>query len=422
MLPSSEFQFTFRSITTFVATLYSACIRKHPMPIIPDSEVEASRALDEEKPPSSAVFEMVTLCDGCFLGANKVNCAAPFGSGRRVVYGTDDGIYLSDLREPNRDPAKVLALLHVSQVDVLENYQLLIVLSEHQVITFPLDALDPLDPMAGLERAKRISSHTAFFKVGICLGKVLLCIVKTSPQSSTIKTLEPIDPNTRGRSKPPFQRLLPGWNDTLQLFREFYLPVELSSVHFLKTKLCVGCSTGFEIVDLESLETQALLDSADASLDFVKKRKRKNHHPMAIYGIHDDFLVCYDEFAFYVDKNGCRSRQDFMVHWKGSPTGFALRYPFVLAFEPTFVEIRHVETGLVSQVIQGNNLRLLFSDTMHGYGPQLQKESPQHPLHAPAGRDEILMVSDGRVLTLRPAAGNSHVLSDTTSLASESSR
>jgi hypothetical protein len=46
-----------------------------------------------------------------------------------VVYGTDDGVYLSDLREPNQDPVKVLALLDVLQVDVLEDYQLLIVLS-----------------------------------------------------------------------------------------------------------------------------------------------------------------------------------------------------------------------------------------------------------------------------------------------------
>lgn len=51
------------------------------------------------------------------------------GNGRRAVYGTDDGIYLSDLRERNREPVKVLALKDVSQLDVLEEYQLLIVLS-----------------------------------------------------------------------------------------------------------------------------------------------------------------------------------------------------------------------------------------------------------------------------------------------------
>jgi len=50
-------------------------------------------------------------------------------SGRRIAYATDNGVYLSDLNHPNKDPVKVLALLDVSQVDVLEDYQLLIVLS-----------------------------------------------------------------------------------------------------------------------------------------------------------------------------------------------------------------------------------------------------------------------------------------------------
>jgi len=117
-----------------------------------------------------------------------------------------------------------------------------------------------------------------------------------------------------------------------------------------------------------------------------------------------------------------------------------MRYPYVLAFEPTFVEIRHVETGLISQVIQGNNLRLLFADTppsgtstanAHNpyYGPQPYQSNPynqlpppvygapqlpvygppvygQYPRYSQAGRDEILMVSDDRVMTLRLTAGN----------------
>jgi hypothetical protein len=28
------------------------------------------------------------------------------------------------------------------------------------------------------------------------------------------------------------------------------------------------------------------------------------------------------EFAFYVNRNGWRSRKDFIVHWEGAPTGF----------------------------------------------------------------------------------------------------
>ena len=56
--------------------------------------------------------------------------------------------------------------------------------------------------------------------------------------------------------------------------------------------MCVGCSRGFEIVDLESLDTQGLLDPNDESLEFV--RKRENLRPMVIYRILNEFLLCYD--------------------------------------------------------------------------------------------------------------------------------
>lgn len=65
--------------------------------------------------------------------------------GRRIVYGTDDGIYLSNLWERNRDPIKVLALKDVSQVDVLEDYQLLIVLSGPSLFPLPPLPLFHLD-------------------------------------------------------------------------------------------------------------------------------------------------------------------------------------------------------------------------------------------------------------------------------------
>jgi RHO1 GDP-GTP exchange protein 1/2 len=163
---------------------------------------------------------------------------------------------------------------------------------EKQVITFPLEALDPRDPMAGLKRAKRISSHISFFKAGYCLGKALVCVVKSSPLSSTIKVFEPIDQNVRRRRQPTFRSFLAGGNDTLKVFREFYIPVESNSIHFLKTLLCVGCTKGFEVVDLETLETQGLLDPSDVSLEFVSKRDTLK--PMAIFRVDNEFLLCYD--------------------------------------------------------------------------------------------------------------------------------
>ncbi|KAI0339671.1 CNH-domain-containing protein [Trametopsis cervina] len=386
----------------------------------------------------SRFFETVVLSEGFFVGNNRVNCAAPFSQGRRAVYGTADGVYISNLWEPHREPMKVLALADVTQVDVLEDYQLLIVLAEGVVVTFPMDALDPRDPLSGVKRAKRIASHISFFKAGVCLGKTLVCVVKSSALSSTIKALEPIDTQTRGKNKPTFKKILQGGNDTLRPVKEFYIPVQSSSIHFLKTRLCIGCSNGFEIVDLETLDTQGLLDPADNSLDFV--RKKEGLRPMAIFRIDNEFLLCYDEFAFYVNKTGWRSKEKFMIYWEGSPTGFALQYPYVLAFEPTFVEIRDVTTASMSQIIQGNNLRLLFADTppsttnssqiyppyQQPYGvpthygaepggayngrPSLQSNGyaspyPPHQLRGPSsGRDEILMVSDDRIMRVQMRA------------------
>lgn len=103
--------------------------------------------------------------------------------------------------------------------------------ADRAVITFPLDALDPRDPSAGLKRAKRVSAHTSFFKAGTCLGRTLVCVVKTSPLSSTIKALEPIDYSARGKNKPTFRKLLQGGNDTLRSFKVVLIPFFLTQTH-----------------------------------------------------------------------------------------------------------------------------------------------------------------------------------------------
>jgi len=367
----------------------------------------------------SLLFGTTTLSEGFFIGGNRVNCAAPFARGRRIAYGTNDGVYFADMAENHREPMKMLALPDVWQLDIMDEYELLIVLTENEVATFPLEALSATDTFAGLKRAKRIASHISYFKAGVCMGRPLVCVVKTSPLSTTIRALEPIDQQARGKSKPTFKKILQGGHDTLRMYKEFYIPVESFSVHFLKTKLCVGCTKGFEIVDLDSLDTQGLLDPEDSSLDFVTRSETVK--PMAIYRIENEFLLCYDDFAFYVNKSGWRAKKNFMVHWEGRPTAFALQYPYVLAFEPSFVEIRHVESGQLMQIIKGHNLRCLFADTppssinysqasFHQRGPGGSFNGrPPPPGVGPPGfmykppytRDEILLVSDDKVMILR---------------------
>jgi hypothetical protein len=171
-------------------------------------------------------------------------------------------------------------------------------LLERSVTAFPLEFLDPTDTSAALKRGKRLSSHTSFFKSGICLGRTLLCIVKSSSLSSTIKTLEPIDQSMRGKKQPtPFRKLLNNSNEPFKVFKvclvvdlmlvcnmtdqfagivqEFYIPTESSGLSFLKTKLCVATTRGFEVVDLEASRTRV----RPRSLNSILIRSCARHRP-----------------------------------------------------------------------------------------------------------------------------------------------
>ena len=292
---------------------------------------------------------------------NKVNCAAPYDGGRKLIYGTDNGIYCADRRGGGETalPRRVIEAQAVTQVDILEEYQLLLVLSNRTLLSFPLAALDSNEPMLA-KRPKKIQSHCTFFKTGICLGRHLVCCVKSSALSTTVKVFEPNDAMSKAKNKKGFGKMFNAGQDELKPFKEFYIPTESTSIHFLKSSLCVASARGFEVVSLVSLETQSLLDQADTSLDFVARKE--NVRPIHIERLNGEFLLNYSEFSFFVNRNGWRARPEWRIDWEGSPQSFALSYPWILAFEPNFIELRHIETGAV-HIVPHKNTRMLHCST-----------------------------------------------------------
>lgn len=277
-----------------------------------------------------------------------------------MIYGTDSGIFISDRRtkEASTKPVRVLDATNVTQIDVLEEYQLLLVLSQKSLLSYPLSALNPNEPAIS-KRPKKIQSHCNFFRTGICLGRHLVCCVKSSALSTTIKVFEPNDAMSKGKKQKGFKMFNSG-QDELKAFKEFYIPTESSSIHFLKSKLCVACARGFEVVSLETLETQSLLDQADTSLDFVARKE--NVRPIHIERLNGEFLLNYSEFSFFVNRNGWRARPDWRIDWEGQPQSFALSYPWILAFEPNFIEIRNIDTNAV-HIVPHKNIRMLHTST-----------------------------------------------------------
>ncbi|KAI2632895.1 CNH domain-containing protein [Xylaria nigripes] len=307
----------------------------------------------------ASFFNVNTLSQDFFQVGNTVNAVTPCDGGRKLIFGTDHGIYVSDRKAKDTQPRRVIEAQHVTQVDVLEEYGLLLVLSNKSLQSYPLAALDPNEPALG-KRPKKIQSNCNFFKTGICLGRHLVCCVKSSALSTTIKVYEPNDSMSKGKKQKGFGKMFNAGQDELKAFKEFYIPTESSSVHFLKSKLCVACARGFEVVSLETLETQSLLDQADTSLDFVARKEGVK--PIHIERLNGEFLLNYTDFSFFVNRNGWRARPEWRIDWEGTPQAFALSYPWILAFEPNFIELRNIENGAI-HIVPHKNIRMLHSST-----------------------------------------------------------
>lgn len=199
---------------------------------------EQQRKLRER---NSNFYNKTVLCDNFFSTINRVNCLVPVGKlsfrlffpfansltrsldgGRKLVYGTDNGIYVSERwpKDKSAKPRRVLDASQVTQMDTLEEYQLLLVLANKTLYSYPMESLETGEGQNALaKRPKKIQGHANFFKAGIGLGRHLVCSVKTSALSTTIKVYEPMDNLAKGKKKSAVSKMFQSGQDTLKPFK-----------------------------------------------------------------------------------------------------------------------------------------------------------------------------------------------------------
>lgn len=61
-----------------------------------------------------------------------------------------------------------------------------------------------------------------------------------------------------------------------------------------------------------------------------------------------------------MDRHGDPSRSVQTIEWEGTAEHVAWHPPYVLLFDSRFIEIRHVETGRLAQIIPGNDVRCIW--------------------------------------------------------------
>ncbi|CEG78655.1 hypothetical protein RMATCC62417_13231 [Rhizopus microsporus] len=122
---------------------------------------------------------------------------------------------------------------------------------------------------------------------------------------------------------------------------------------------------GFEVIDPENLAVggREIPDRMDPQFNFVNREMIK---PIAMYRVHDKFLLCYDKFAFFVNnRNGSLVYRGLplLCEWEGQPMDIVFQYPYVIVFDAQFIEIRHVDTGELVQIIPGDQIKLTYFQT-----------------------------------------------------------
>ncbi|KAJ3009607.1 RHO1 GDP-GTP exchange protein 2 [Thoreauomyces humboldtii] len=356
-------------------------------------EQQKSLRTVRHRPP----FKLVTLFDTTFPHNCRANSSTVYKD--RILVGTDQGMFVAPLESTHPDALpsytplnidlldkesspppptfrKVLEIEKISQVDVLPDHGMITLLAEKSLWTFPIDVLDGPPPVTDpttttasaalasvTARGEKISGHLNFYKNGVCRDRTFISGVRLTALNSRVKIYEPVavaDAKKRGK----LGKFFAGADVSVKTFKvskEFYIPAEASSIHYLRTKLCVGCSKGFEVVDLETLMPQGLIDAEDDRMDFVNKREGLK--PISIFRLASgDFLLCYNEFGFYIDRFGVRTKHDALIQWTGFPTHFTFIPPYIIAYEPSFVEIRDVDSGELVQIVPTSNLRVLNSE------------------------------------------------------------
>ncbi|KAI8143965.1 hypothetical protein BJV82DRAFT_610038 [Fennellomyces sp. T-0311] len=299
-----------------------------------------------------------------FFVLTKINHLVTFNDGRQYVLAADDGVYVGHT-ERSSVPRKVLAIERVTQVEVLASAQKLLVLADRTLYEYALSVVN------GSTRDRpaynKLRTHVPFFHVGFCLKRHLVCVPRISALQTTITVFESQRFEEYHRRHQNSQGRVPSPLDVrMREFSVYGVPSEVWDIELSKSLMLVTTPRGVIILDMRDSNKmfRPLLNHDDPSLKFITVRERDHLLPtrkrIVMFRTPEaQHILCYDEFAFYIDGQGNRIRHDFLIQWEGTPEAYAFSYPYIMAFDPSFIEIRNIFTGEREQVIRGNNIKCL---------------------------------------------------------------
>lgn len=252
----------------------------------------------------------------------------------------------------------------MTQIAVLEEFSLLLLISDKSLIAYHLDAVCPVGGVQpasdSVRRAPQKLSGArdiGFFATGRMKDRALVFYKKREGLSSTFKVLEPVFQKSTEKKSRMFKS---GRTEFFREFDEFYIPTECSGINLFHSSLAVSTSKGFEVLTLDKKQPWSVPDLKAPHVASIAARiQAQTQATLGMFRLSDqEFLLVYSDCAVYVNKHGDISRSVIM-EFVGHAKSAALYNKYLILFDSDFVEIRNAMNGRLRQVISGRDVRCL---------------------------------------------------------------
>ena len=256
----------------------------------------------------------------------------------------------------------------VTQIAVLEDFSVCLVIADRSLISYPLDVIAPVSDFAppindNPRRApQRIAKDVTYFATAKMKDRMLVFYKRREGLHTTFKVLEPIyHKATEKRRLFGGRRTAPGSTESFRDFDEFFFPAECFSLSIFQTYIAVATSKGIEMLTLDKKHPMSIPDLKTPAIANIAGRIR-DQRPLGMFRLNEnEFILTYEDCAVYVDKHGEVSRTLIMEYTgKQKKARSATMYgQYLLLSNEDYVEVRNAENGRLRQIIAGKDVRIL---------------------------------------------------------------
>ncbi|RKF62063.1 Rho1 guanine nucleotide exchange factor 3 [Erysiphe neolycopersici] len=296
-----------------------------------------------------------------------VNCATSFNFyGKTVVaVGSDNGVFVSIESDP-RGWTRSIMVSRVTQIAVLEEFSICLIIADKALIAYSLDMLMPTTgfpapPQESVRRAPMKLSGTrdvTFFATSRMKNRTLIFYKKREGLHSTFKVLEPIYHKSSEKKSRLLGRLRGGTTEFFRAYDEFYIPTECYSINIFHSYIAISTLKGVELMTLDKKVPMSIPDTKDPAIASISARL-SGLKPLGMFRLSTvEFLLCYEECGVYIDKHGDVSRSVIM-EFVGKAKTAAMYGDYLVLFDTDFIEVRNADNGRLRQVIAGKDIKCL---------------------------------------------------------------